>query len=108
MSCDHACLTASGAGLSYMSTMSVDAQSSLALRFPKRLSPANRIISALARSGGEACLCSLRLRTGLGPAEFGDAITLLRKQHRVDLVSSPLPQGQPSHVPHRRVVLSGF
>jgi hypothetical protein len=88
--------------------MSVDAQSSLALRFPKRLSPANRIISALARSGGEACLCSLRLRTGLGPAEFSDAITLLRKQRRVDLVSSPLPQGQPSQVPHRRVVLSGF
>ena len=88
--------------------MSVDAETSLDLRFPKRLSPANRIISALAASGGEACFCSLRLRTGLGPTEFGEAITLLRKQRRVDLVSSPLPQGQPSHVQHKRVVLSGF
>ncbi|HET8933131.1 MAG TPA: hypothetical protein VFN67_06830 [Polyangiales bacterium] len=88
--------------------MSVSAQSSLGLSFPKRLSPANRIISALAQSGGEACLCSLRLRTGLGPSEFSDALSLLRKQRRVDLVSSPLPHGQASHVPHKRVVLRGF
>jgi DNA-binding transcriptional ArsR family regulator len=88
--------------------MSVSAQSSLGLSFAKRMSPANRIISALAQSGGEACLCSLRLRTGLSPNEFSDAISLLRKQHRVDLVSSPLPQGQPSQVPHKRAVLRGF
>ena len=90
------------------SGMSVSAENSFGLRFPKRLSPANRVISALARSGGEACLCSLRLRTGLGPTELNAAIALLRKQQRVELVSAPLPQGQASRVPHRRVVLREF
>jgi hypothetical protein len=91
--------------------MSVSAENSLGLRFPKRLSPANRVISALARSGGEACLCSLRLRTGLGPTELNAAIALLRKQQRVELVNAPLPlfpDGQASRVPHRRVVLREF
>lgn len=88
--------------------MSVCAESTLGLGFSRRLSPANRIIAVLARTGGEACMCSLKLRTGLGPKEFSDAIALLKRQHRVDLVSSPAPQGRPSHVPHKRVVLSGF
>jgi hypothetical protein len=88
--------------------MSVSADSTLGMGFPRRLSPANRIIAALARTGGESCMCSLRLRTGLGPQEFSDAIALLRQQHRVDLVSSPTPQGHRSYVPHKRVVLSGF
>jgi len=88
--------------------MSAANGATLSLGFPRRLSPANRIISALARVGGEACLCSLRLRTGLDPQEFDDAIRLLRKQQRVDLVPSPAPAGQPLRVPHKRVVLSGF
>jgi hypothetical protein len=85
--------------------MALGAETSLGLGFPKQLSPANRIIAALARSGGEACLCSLRLRTGLSSEDMSDAISLLRKQRRVDLVSSPWPHDQ---VSHRRVVLSGF
>jgi hypothetical protein len=80
----------------------------LSLGFSRSLSPANRIISALARQGGEACLCSLRLRTGLPPHEFNEAIALLRQQQRIQLVTSPSPAGQPSRVPHRRVVLNGF
>ena len=84
------------------------AGATLSLGFPRGLSPANRIISALARLGGEACLCSLRLRTGLPPQAFNEAIALLRQQQRIQLVTSPTPAGQPSRVPHRRVVLSGF
>ena len=76
--------------------------------FPSRLSAANRIIAALARRGGEACYCSLRLRTGLGPREFADAIAVLKRANRVDLVNSPLPSGRESLVEHKRVVLSGF
>ena len=88
--------------------MSAASGASLSLGFPRRLSPANRIIAALAQLGGEACLCSLRLRTGLGPQDFNAAIALLRQQQRVHLVTSPSPAGQPSRVPHRRVVLNGF
>jgi hypothetical protein len=84
------------------------AQASLSLGFSRRLSPANRIISALAHVGGEACLCSLRLRTGLGQKDFNEAIALLRQQQRVTLLPSPSPAGQPTRVPHRRVVLNGF
>jgi len=84
------------------------ARASLSLGFPRSLSPANRIITALAHMGGEACLCSLRLRTGLGPQDFNEAIALLRQERRVHLVTSPSPAGQPSRVPHRRVVLNGF
>lgn len=80
----------------------------LSYGFPSRLSAPNRIISALARRGGEACYCSLRLRTGLGPREFADAIAVLKQAKRVDLVNSPLPGGRESVVEHKRVVLSGF
>jgi hypothetical protein len=80
----------------------------LSLGFPSRLSAPNRIIAALARRGGESCYCSLRLRTGLGPHEFADAIAVLEHAQRVGLVDSPVPPDRESVVEHKRVVLSGF
>jgi hypothetical protein len=82
--------------------------SSLSYRFPRQLSAPNRIIRALARSGGEACLCSLRLRTALPPEEFNAALALLRRERRVDLINQPPLPGKHSHAAEKRVVLAGF